>query len=291
MALAVADSLYLITNVIYICEFSVNISGYYIFTYYTRRVMAEIHTTTEVVTRAWSMWFTVVITISRFIAVVYPFHAKRYITLQRMIITIVVIMIAAILFIVPDIIHATGTLCYLNASCDFNETTLVYVENEFSNFHVIYALSTEILIVVIPFILLVIFGSALIRSYLKTRRAVEDMSETRCGSPASAAAAQDARQITLVTIAIVVVWVVCQVPWIIYEVDLLGDLNMINGYMGWDLDQALHVVNTLKMINSAVNFVIYCQCRRNFRQQLRALCCARDSSKDSPGAQTTEITL
>ena len=99
----------------------------------------------------------------------------------------------------------------------------------------------------------------------------------------SATTTKDGHQITLVTIVVIVVLIICQLPFLIYQIQARNNTGFI-----WQIKWATfeHVSTMMKAFNSSVNFVIYCLCRTCFREHLRALFCER-SGNTTPSDQET----
>lgn len=118
-----------------------------------------------------------------------------------------------------------------------------------------YDVFKEIIVLVIPIILLIYFGASLIHTFKKEQATIRNFSESHV---------KDGSQVTLMTIVVAVVVILCQVPWLVEKL-----LIYFGIYMTSFLSTISHF---FKAINAAVNFLIYSLCRKYFRQKLRVLC-------------------
>ncbi len=257
IALGIADNLYLISFAIFACKQMTTWSekavvpreiGVYLFILYFPL---------ESLTWAFSMWLTVLVAVTRYIAVEHPFHARNYITFTRVIVATATLMIFFSLFHFPYYAYASSRLCYLDDTCSYNKTLFDDMKTHVTMFEGFYDIIKEIMVLVLPLILLICFSGSLIRAYQRTRITIRNI---------SASQVRDEAQVTLMTIMVVVVVIICQVPWLVERI--------ISHFMDWQTTIALlrAITQLLKAINSAVNFVIYSLCRKYFRQKLYALC-------------------
>ena len=282
MALAVADNFYLIAYIPQIIQSIMYLPGDgYLYSYYLSTYLKIIiHMLPELFTRALSMWFTVIIATTRYIAVALPFHARRYITIKKIMITIVTITMLSMMLYMPAMAYTSYVWCTIHPSCNYNATLWGQARRKVKDLALIYTIVIEVVVVVIPLILLIIFGSMLIRAYITSQQAVMNSSTARD---------QDGHQVTLMTIVVIVVLIVCQMPYLIFIIDLWTSRGMLRSMLESYASIWSGVASVLKPVNSAVNFLIYSLCRKTFRDQVRALCCCKTRNTDNTAQPMQEI--
>ncbi len=252
IALGVADNLYLISFAILI---------------YTNMTMQlwrggdipvenVLSITLESLTRATSMWLTVMVAVTRYIAVVHQFYARNYITFTRVIVATAILMIFFILFHFPYYAYISAKLFDLDHGYSSNQTLFAKMETHDLRFKRSYDIFKEIVVFIIPIILLVYFSASLIHAYQRVKVTITKMSASQF---------KDEGQVTLMTIVMVMVVILCQVLWLVSVI--------LGRFVGSTTHTRLvRTISCLpKAINSAVNFLIYSLCRKHFRQSLQAL--------------------
>ena len=129
-----------------------------------------------------------------------------------------------------------------------------------------------LLVAVVPTVLQVCLGTALLIMYYKARKLSQQMLGTR---------RDEENQITMTTIMIVLVLAVCQLPfffWTIYW--NIHGFTTVNDHLTYDELNEFFRVPTV--VNSSVNFFIYCLCRNSFRKELyHVLCCGSSVHHDT----------
>ena len=165
-------------------------------------------------------------------------------------------------------ISPSGTTRYVFRSTPLGSSRLY----QFVYFDILYLIFSFTL----PLLLLTALGIKLVIAYqavLRRRR----RSRRQCAE----------QNITLVTIAVVVVFVVCNAParivqllWA-YRPQPCGTLPFI----------IMELSNTLEVLNSSVNFVIYCIYRKQFRRILRQCMSDRSFSELYPRPGNTSLIM
>jgi len=122
-----------------------------------------------------------------------------------------------------------------------------------------------------PLGLLMFFNIGLARELVESRR------QRRRGAAEPSTPTDDRRErnnITLVMVVIIVIFLTTQTPAYINQL-----LYIILAETYYECGAAyfyyFHVSNLVVSSNSSLNFIVYCICRRNFRQRLVALCAGK----------------
>ena len=165
-------------------------------------------------------------------------------------------------------ISPTGATLYVFRSTPLGSSRL-YRFVYFDILYVIFSFTLPLLLLIALGIKLVIAYQAVLRRRRRTRRQSAD------------------QNITLVTIAVVVVFVVCNAPARIvqllwqYRVQACGTLPFI----------VMELSNTLEVLNSSVNFLIYCIYRKQFRRILRQCMSERSFAELYPRPGNTSLII
>ena len=210
-----------------------------------------------------TVWMMVLIATNRYIAVCKPLHAPRLCRKRNVKVQILIMTVFIIAYNIPRFFEYKYT--YVNVTTTENTTETNEVNIGLQS-KVIYNILYEnvsycLFVFLIPLIVLVVLNVHLVRelkSAQKSREALTSRTST------------EENNITLVMIVIILVFIVCQTP---------SALNQILYYI---VDDKLketcshymkyyHICNLLIIMNSSMNFVIYCVFRRQFQQDLWAL--------------------
>ena len=252
-SLSIIDSVVLISNIIKVCVANTTF-GYLIHNFALRYALYECTYCVLQISRALSIWLTVLIAGVRYIAIQYPLHMSTRVTHSSIRFVIATLSFVVVLYFTPCIYVVVMVLRRIQGGCQINRTPCVAPdEYEIIKYH---PLISDILITIIPLLLLIILSILLITAYHKSVKMARQMTGNNC---------EEQNQTTLSVIMVVVVLVICQSFSFAYEVGiyLMGDYN-IGG--PW------HIVKLLRYFfygaNSAVNFIIYSICSKSFRVKL-----------------------
>ena len=204
-------------------------------------------------------WMTVLLTIDRYIAVRFPLHAQRLCTLPRAIRHMVIMLIIAFLFCVPRFFEYE-----IDTSNHFGFTSTSLLKNR------VYIIAYRIVLFficmyLVPMLLLISLNAKLLTTLKNAelyRASITDNKITRSN-----------QSITAIVVTVVLVTILCNVTAML-------------SHLVWSLQQCFThlahletprrylalISNVLVTINSAINFVIYCFCSRNFRAILVNMC-------------------
>ncbi|XP_055374889.1 thyrotropin-releasing hormone receptor-like [Condylostylus longicornis] len=139
----------------------------------------------------------------------------------------------------------------------------------------IYSIVVTIIFVLIPLIVLIVFNSLLIHivheaSKLREKLTQVPISRSDSGLKKNANEIKTISQenkITIVLISIVVVFLLCQIPWAIYVI-FLYFTNILSSELAYFL---AIILNTLVDINSAINLILYCGLSEDYRKTSKKL--------------------
>ena len=221
------------------------------------------------VTQLCTVWITVLVAFNRFIVVCLPFRAQMLCTIARVRIQTAILFTFIVIYNIPRFYEYDIQTVW---SVKYNTTRYTGVATWLktnSLYRLIYENILYCLFVFLgPLAILVVLQVKLIRELVQARRRLRERtmtSQSRNGSD------DQEQNITLVMIVIVVVFLLCQTP--AYVNQLLNYILDEDAYgCGRPYFYYFHVSNLIVSSNSAVNFVVYCAFRKQFRHRLRALC-------------------
>ncbi len=210
-----------------------------------------------------TVWMMVLIATNRYIAVCKPLHAPRLCTKGNVQVQILIMSLFIIAYNIPRFFEYKYV--YINVTSTENITE-VQEQNIGLQSKVIYNILYEnvsycLFVFLIPLIVLVVLNVHLVRELKaaqKSREALTSRTST------------EENNITLVMVVIILVFIVCQTPsalnQILYYIVEDKQKQTCSHYMKY-----YHICNLLIIMNSSMNFVIYCVFRRQFQQDLWAL--------------------
>lgn len=222
-----------------------------------------------------TIWLTVVIALNRFMAVCRPYKAPRLCTIYNVYKEVVLVTAFSILYNVPRFFELTvfkneeGKTEWKRTDIGANKMyQTLYVD-------ALYYLFTFVL----PLLILAYVNTRVTIAYQALRRRKRRMTSRR---------AENENNITLVMIIVVLIFMLCQAPARIVQ--------LVWGYRYSHCHQyhyyLIHVSNTLEVLNSSVNFLVYFCFRKRFRDIIQSGFCPGSASggprRDSCHFTTTE---
>ena len=208
-------------------------------------------------TISWTVWMIVIVAGNRYIAVCRPMVASRVCTINKVRLEILIMVGVVCIFNIPHFVDF-----------DFPHTYIFYIYA----FHFIF-------VFLLPLVIIIFFNVHLMRSLHLAKRSRMIMTSR---------SSDDGNNITIVMIVIIIVFVVCQTP---FTLSISIATFVGHPYNSCPLLLFLRVSMLLMIINSSVNFVIYCLFRRQFRNQLCMLVghiCGRPSQQH-PDRQPNDV--
>uniref|UniRef100_A0A914W4I8 G-protein coupled receptors family 1 profile domain-containing protein n=1 Tax=Plectus sambesii TaxID=2011161 RepID=A0A914W4I8_9BILA len=266
-ALAVFDTCLIVTaffiyGMEYIIEYSAAFDLYVAWLTYLRFAFALSH-----ISQTGSVYITVSVTIERYMAVCYPRRSKRYCTTHGSAVSILCVTCFAVLFNSTKFFELQ---VIRNTQCpgsNFQSYILLPSQLAMSPIYgQFYALwLTNIVMVFLPFLTLLVFNSIIAYTIRKSMRRmkwserISRHSELKCKS----------REATIVLIIIVFIFLFCNFwGFVLTLLEQIIDSQTLRGdyYMFYTFSR--EAINFLAIINSSINFVIYCIFGKDFRKEL-----------------------
>ncbi|XP_064600965.1 FMRFamide receptor-like [Liolophura sinensis] len=247
-ALVITDSSILLVAVAVLTPFSIaEISAD--FKYYKDVVYPLIFTYLNYATMAvqtCNVWITVSVSVERYIAICHPFIAPRITTNRTTLIVIGLVTAFSIFYNLPRIFATASRKCaegdcYELYTTDFGKT---------DGYKVAFQVWMYVIVMfVIPLTALFVLNILIIMELMR-------MARRRRGTNIQN---DDEANLSLVLVLIVVVFIICQTPGLIAQFEIFSFPVFL---------KLLAVSNTLFVLNSSVNFLIYTFVGRRFRKVL-----------------------
>ena len=202
-----------------------------------------------------SIWLTVMLAVERFIAICRPFLANKMCTVGKARIIVLIIYAVALICRLPNFWENRVVTLY----DPITNSTLSYMEvTDFStNEHYItlYPWIIDVFLTsMIPCLLLIILNVKLIWEVKKSTQYLQRNLVIRANGTSSVAQKEDL-QITIMLISVIMVFFICQAPYVIYTA--IVSINKFaahsSGFMVFR-----YVTMLLLTLKSAVNFILYC---------------------------------
>ena len=207
-----------------------------------------------------TIWLTVVIALNRYMAVCLPYRAPHLCNINNVYKEVAIVTLFSICYNLPrffeiHVLHqttgnATATKWVRTALGNNPVYSVVYVD-------VLYYLFSFVL----PLLILAFVNTSVTIAYQAIRQRKRRMTSRR---------QENENNITLVMIIIVLVFMLCQAPARIVQLVWRYIYEHCETYQFY----LIHVSNTLEVLNSSINFVIYFMFRKRFRDIVWAhYCC------------------
>ena len=209
-----------------------------------------------------TVWVIVVIAWDRYFAVVRPLKAPQICTTSRAKKNIAIVVFLALVYNIPryfefDIVQTV----------DMNNCTMT--DFDFSPLHknkyydIIYRIGMYLVLVhTLPLLTVTTLNIRLIKAVRKSSRNHAELGRDKMSSQES--------HTTMILIVVITVFIICETPALVAQIvfTLMENLDLGGLY-----DYFFPVSNLLVMINSSVNFLIYCCFGKKFRQGVKLLFC------------------
>ena len=222
------------------------------------------------------MWIVVLVTVDRYVAVRCPFRKSCLSTIHRARAAVALIVTAAVLYNLPRFFEKQVKLDYV---CDVTNThfELVYQSRrtDMRKNRVYFILYKTILYMLlrlaIPLVTLFVLNIQLIRLLRAATQSHATLTQTRPKKDS----------FTVVLVAIVSVFLACEIPDAVLRVTLAVFHFLGAPYDFITMSYVNTTTNALLTLNSAVNCFIYTATGKNFRNRLRMLVCRQDNYNNS----------
>ena len=255
MALAVFDSLVLVSLILFmalpsIYYFTGKLESYNRFYPYLHPFAYP----TALTAQTCSIYITVGFTVERYIAVCHPLKATKMCTMSRARKSLLLIFACSLTYNIPRMleyqtVHKTDPLT--------NETYVMYTKTNLGHnktfCHIYFIYMNMIVMLIVPFTVLAVLNTLLIRAVKHSERAQGKVSHRTCRD----------NNLTVMLISVVIVFLICQVPSIVDNI-LMATLpeKTLNSP---PLVKLTCICSLMVITNSAVNFYLYCMFGHKFR--------------------------
>ncbi len=214
-------------------------------------------------------WITCLITFFRFYIVCYPFNAYKLPNLQGTRFIVLIFFVMAALMEIPrffeqEMFHYHDV--NLNATCFYSNYTLLYQNKWYQIFYRnMFVLGISL---ILPIVWCVVLTGKLVLTILRTT------SERKQLLAKSKMYDLQESYITRVSVLVVMIYIVCQLPSAIYAI--------MRNVMTIDYEHAcssylytVYIGELMLVVNSAVNFIVYALTTPRFRRKLKTVCLTR----------------
>ncbi|XP_046545289.1 FMRFamide receptor-like [Haliotis rubra] len=260
MALAIWDSIVLLVTFFLISlgefteEYKYTVFPYIVAFIYPLGLVAQMIT----------IWLTVSFTVERYIAVCHPLKAAGMCTINRARMVIIGVCFVSLLYNIPRWLEYQ-VLAFTHPPT--NDSCMIIMPTEFNKdplYNKIYfGWSYFLVMCVIPLVSLAVLNTFLILAVRRSKAQRKDMNVRQSRE----------NNVTIMLISVVLLFMLFQVPALIYNMAYAIDINAVHSSFGWKILSIIR--NFLVNLNSAVNFILYCALGQKFRRTFVRIFCPK----------------
>lgn len=254
-AVAVSDALFLFT--VLIIQTVVNLhpkTGILWWCYYYRGYIQYTVWPVLMMTQMSTVWLTVLVSIERFIAICFPLKAAAICTFSKVRRAVILIYVISIIYNIPRFV-------------EFHVAENSYIDKTAIGHHIVYrylyaCILYSLMLFFVPLLMLIFLNTKLVLALKEGKRQWETLQFRQ----------KKEQNLTVIPLAIVMVFFVCGTPALVVNV-----IDSMNPYLLAQTTFTVFLVvsNLLVVVNSAINFIIYCLLGKKFRTKLMELCRCR----------------
>lgn len=210
-------------------------------------------------------YMMVLIAVNRYIAVCKPLHACTLCSKKQVQLQISIICLCIVIYNIPRFFEY-NYVAKNNTNSD-NHTYMV-TENvgliTYTVYNYLYEIASYcVFVFLVPLLILIVLNVLLVRELKRANQSRRTICSRRNA---------EENNITLVIIVIILVFIVCQSPASVNQILYYTPVGQsIESQMCASYEKYYHISNLLIITNSAINFIVYCLFRRQFRHELLAL--------------------
>lgn len=221
----------------------------------------------SVVVHTVSIWLTVTLAVFRYVSVRYPHYRKCHCSVKRAKLSILCVWLATLVVCVPNLLVMTidelrgvsGSVWIVTLRVDTPTERFVHALNFWIQ---------AVVVKLIPCGGLTVLSLLLLRTMKKVQKARRNMRMANCISNPHRERATN--RTTAMLLIVVVLFLVTEFPQ--------GIMNLLSGILPSFVDQVYgplgDLMDILVLINTAVNFVLYCTMSKDFRKTFCYTFCA-----------------
>ena len=230
-----------------------------------------------------STWLTVSMAFSRYMAICHPFKARLFVGRTFARVNVCAVFVASILVNLPRFFsHVVGNACDAAGEYRYFKISSTLIADDVSH---AYTWCHFIICVIVPFVCMAFCNIFLIKEVKAAPKKIQRQTSRDAKKSDSSM-----HLLTLTLTLIVVFYILLVTPaelnnFAVHVIDFER-----NNKMGRIYNFSVALTNTIKTLNFAINFTLYCAVNAHFRAVMKEMmCCKRKRcSESSPSAPQTE---